>query len=256
MRKIILLMAVFFLFSVNSRSQSVTEMHNIAENMTKYVTIFDDFTYFNHVDTAGGVELSEFGWITAINTCSSLVVFDTLGGVLKGTTINTDNMGLSAQWNAETFKLDSIGANGRKPLLFRSRFLLGEVEDTDFILGLSITDTDLSDASTDGIYFKTWDASDTLWVIRQLNSGGDTTFIAELTDTTWYTAEIRWNGYNRVTFQLIEGADSAAITHTATANTPMDEELALSFGYYNGEDTSEIFYIDYIYCSQALKRED
>ena len=70
-------------------------------------------------------------------------------GITKFTTNDADNDALNLQRNGEGFRLKT----GRQ-LLMEFRLAIVDVDKTDWLIGLAITDTTLLDGTTDGLYFR------------------------------------------------------------------------------------------------------
>jgi len=261
MKKIILTFLVFFLLLGITNGQSLVEMRATKNTKLDFVTFFDDFeSYLHPVDTTGIVDslavnsITEYGWeITTVgaseDTCVDII--DGMNGILKLTPASADNDGAGFQWNAEIFDCDTNVTTGYRPLTLGMYVKLGEARESDFIGGLSITDSDLTDGSSDGIYFFKQDTKDSVLCITIRNSAGDTTVVDDVfSDSTWVRLDIDWNGRNRVTFRV----DNAIVaTHTTVSLLPADELLTQTFGFWNGQAVAEVFWIDYFYVSQARK---
>ena len=198
-------------------------------------TFLDDFFQFKLVSS------DESGWISteieAGTGDAAITSDDQAGGVLKVVTDDADNDGVQLQWNAENFKL----ASG-KPLWFEARVKFADATQSDFLVGLGITDTTLLGGLSDGVYFRKDDGDANIDFVTEKNStetATDTT--ADAADNTWVKLGFWFDGASSV-YAYVDGVLKA----THTTNICDDEELAVSFAYLNGAAGADTFYIDYV----------
>jgi hypothetical protein len=167
---------------------------------------------------------------------STVALTDGAGGLLLLTTDAAENDGINMQVTKEAFKL----ASG-KPCYFGCRFKLSEVTQSDFLVGLCITDTDLLGGMTDGAYFRKVDASAAMVFALEKNSSETTGAAVTLVADTWYVVEFFFDGTNVDFF-----VDGTIKTRIAQTNLPDDEELTPSIHLLTGEGVAHTATIDWI----------
>lgn len=189
-------------------------------------------TYFNDFDTyvAGDWTVTEVG-------TGSRALTNADGGVLLVTNAAADNDHNFFNKVGESFKFES----GKK-LWFKSRFKVSDATQSDFVVGLQITDTSPLDV-TDGVFFQKDDGDANLdFHVEKNNTATSSSAIATVTSDTYLTVSFYYNGVDNIA-AYIDGVlkDNVAIT-----NLPDDEELTVSFGIQNGEAVAKTMSIDYI----------
>jgi hypothetical protein len=170
------------------------------------------------------------GTVVTVSTAGTLVSVDSEdGGALAWTPSGTEDQGLQTQW-AEGFFL------GRKwPTYFGIRFKNVDVDQADWIVGLCINDTTLLGGLSDGLYFRSVDASAALTLVLEKDSTETETNIATLADATYVTAEWVYDG--DYVYAYIDGALVATVA-ASNANFPNDEHLAAAVALLTGEATA------------------
>ncbi len=166
------------------------------------------------------------------------------GGVLVITNDAADNDNDFFQWSGtdasgavESFKF----ASGKK-LWFKARLKISDATQSDFVIGLQITDTSPL-AVTDGVYLMKDDGDANLDCYVTKDSTSTTSVAAStLSDDTYAVLGFYYNGVDAVEFYK----DGVEIASLATTNLPDDEELTISFGIQNGEAVAKVLSLDYI----------
>ena len=142
-------------------------------------------------------------------------------------------------------------ASGKK-LLFAARFKVSDATQSDFVMGLQITDTTPLDV-TDGIYFQKddGDANVDFYVSKNATTGRLTTTAATTaTSDTFLTLAFYFDGKRYVSLWK-DGAQVGNVDLTTTLDTYLpDTELTVSFGVQNGEAVAKTMTIDYIFAAQ------
>lgn len=198
---------------------------------SKYYRYFEDFHKYLAADWV--ITTTEAGSGSAAET-----VADAAGGILVVTNDDADNDADFFQYINETFKYVA-----NKRLYFAARFKLSDANDSDFVMGLQITDTTPL-AVTDGIFFQKDDGDALLdFHVVKDSTASDVTGVATLADDTYVTVEFYYNGSSSKIELFVDGAlvGSAPLT-----NVPDDTELTVSFGVQNGEAAAKVLSIDYI----------
>tara|TARA_R110000868_G_scaffold88513_1_gene246762 strand:+ start:378 stop:1073 length:696 start_codon:yes stop_codon:yes gene_type:complete len=204
---------------------------------TVYHTYFDDFDTY----TAGQWIVTE----TQAGATQALTNAD--GGILLLTNSAADDDLNALQKVGESFLI----ATG-KEAYFKARFKVSDAIQSDFVIGLQITDaTPL--AVTDGIYFRKDDGDAFLDFVVMKNSTATTaSAIYTVVNDTYLTVGFYFNGVNEI--QYFAGTNSLNPTllgKSVITNLPNNEELTISFGIQNGEAVAKTMSIDYIFASKA-----
>lgn len=164
-------------------------------------------------------------------------VEDEDGGVLKLTNNAADNDNSFLQWASETFKFES----GKK-LVFQARFKVSDATQSDFVMGLQITDATPLDV-TDGVFFQKDDDDTELDVhVEKDNTQTSETNIHTMANDTYVEVGFYYDGKDAVNVFV----DGSQVARLGTDNLPDDEELTISFGIQNGEAAAKSMSIDYI----------
>lgn len=196
---------------------------------------FDDFDRYNASDWT--ITTVEGG---AGNATEALTNAD--GGVLLITNDDADDDSDFFNKVGESFKFES-----GKELFFKARFKVSDATQSDFVMGLQITDTTPL-AVTDGVYFRKDDGDANLDFVVIKNSTATTaSAITTVSDDTYITVAFYYNGKDSIKYYA--GTDTLNPTYRGSSvltNLPDDEELTISFGIQNGEAVAKTMSIDYI----------
>lgn len=196
---------------------------------TRYHTWFDDFDKY----TAGDWTLTT---VEAGAGSATEAIGNEDGGVLVITNDNADDDSDFFQWTRETFKFES-----GKDVWFKARFKVSDATQSDFVMGLQITDTTPL-AVSDGVYFRKDDGDANLdCVVIKDGTATTATAAATLANNTYYEMAFYFDG-KAIYWYL----DNRQIAESVLTNLPDDEELAISFGIQNGEAVAKIMSVDYI----------
>jgi hypothetical protein len=199
-------------------------------------------TYFTDFDTytAGDFTVTE----TQAGATQALANVD--GGVLLLTNSAADNDLNALQKVGESFKFEA----GKK-LFFKSRFAVSDATQSDFVIGLQITDTTPL-AVTDGVYFRKHDGDANLdFVVVKDSTASTATAIATVANNTYLTVGFYYNGVDEVVYAASTNSlNPTVLGKLPVTNLPDDEELTISFGIQNGEAVAKTMSIDYIFVSK------
>jgi len=196
-----------------------------------FIEYFDDFLQY----AAGDWTITT---VEAGAGDATEAVADAKGGVLVLTNDAADNDSDFLQYASETFTFDST-----KKLMFKARFKVSDATDSDFVMGLQITDTTPL-AVSDGIYFQKDDGDANLdFHVVKDSTATDGTAIATVADDTYMVVEFYYGGTGK---NIVAYVDGVAVGGYAVTNAPDDEELTISFGIQNGEAVAKVMSIDYI----------
>ena len=192
---------------------------------------FNDFMTYNSGDwtitttEAGGGDASE-------------AVTSSAGGALLITNDAADNDADFFNLKGEGFKLSSS-----KKAYFSARFKVSDATQSDFVMGLHITDTSPLDV-TDGIFFISADGAATLdFQVEKDNTATTTSSVATMANDTFITTSWFIDPDRDALYYSIN--NGTPLKSVAT-NLPNDEDLTISFGIQNGEAVAKTMTIDYI----------
>ena len=202
---------------------------------TKWITYFNDF--HEYVSGDWTITTTETGSGDATEALAST----SAGGLLLITNDDADNDLDFFNLKTEAFKFVA----GKKTF-FKARFAVSDATQSDFVMGLQITDaTPL--AVSDGVYFMK-DDGDASLDFHVEKDGSDTTAsaIATVSDATMLVAGFYYDGKSAIEYYV----DDVKLGTSVTTNLPDDEELAVSFGIQNGAAAAKTMTVDYIFVSQ------
>lgn len=198
-------------------------------------------TYFNDFDTyvvgdwtittteAGGGDATE-------------ALLDGDGGLLLITNDAADNDADFFQKVGESF-LFTAG----KKAFFKARFKVSDATQSDFVMGLQVTDTTPLSV-TDGVYFQKDDGDTQLDIYcRKDATTGSTSATNIFTVTTAFmVVAFYYDGVDKL-FYAVNG-DVLGHLDASSSFLP-DTELTISFGIQNGEAVAKTMTIDYIFAA-------
>lgn len=226
-----------------------TGVTNVAENTGTGGLVFPDptrcHTWMDDFDdyTAGEWTITETG-------VGTRAVGNLDGGILVITNAAADDDANFLQWSGntnaatvETWKWEATNS-----MWFKARFKVSDATQSDFVMGLQITDTTPLDV-TDGFFFIKSDGSTTMTFRAEKNNTASTVTIpTAIANDTYFTCGFFWDaglGVLNVYYN-----DVIAGQLTTTTNFCDDEELTISFGIQNGEAVAKVMSIDYILVSK------
>jgi hypothetical protein len=217
--------------TVASKSKKDLPMFQPYPSDQTYYGYFNDFMTYNSGDWT--ITTTEAGTGSATEAVTS-----SAGGALLLTNAAGDNDLDFLQLKGEAFKLSSS-----KRAYFSARFKVSDATQSDFVMGLQITDTTPL-ATTDGVFFIKDDGDTNLDLIVEKDSTStDTTAIHTMVDDTFVTVAWYIDPDASKVWYSINNAEPVSVVNT---NLPDNEELTVSFGIQNGEAVAKTMTIDYI----------
>lgn len=133
------------------------------------------------------------------------------------------------------------------PLWGEFKMMLIDDTNSDFWLGLSVTDTTLITGAANALWFqKDDDVRDVRWHTDDGGSTteGDTGF--DVDDMLWDYYGLKYDGVGRVEFWI-----NNVLRGSAETDINEDDEMRISFGLRNGVGKAKIMWLDYIDFFQA-----
>lgn len=219
----------------------------IGPNVVKYLTDFVDLP----VNASGEYNLPFT--VTKVGA-STFGPTDGSGGLGLITTGAVENDGINAQVPGEAFKLALNGTTWA--CYFGCRLKISEATQSDFFLGLAITDTDILGGVTDRVGFEKLDGSTAVKAMVEKNSTETLSGTLLTADTNFHTYELFFNGTTErggptLDF-FIDGAEVAV--NFALTNLPDDEELTPSLQFLAGSAGAKTATFDWIRAIQVGER--
>lgn len=197
---------------------------------TKYHTFFDDFDTLP-IDAQWTLTATSVGTGT-----SAITVPDADGGVARITTAANENDGIFAEWDSETFLIES-----GKQAWIKARFQVGDAIQSDMIIGLHSTSTTPLAAAL-RFAFITEDGSAAMFFnVDDNTTDADSATVVTLEDDTWVTVAAHYDG--KGTIKLY--ANDVHVTTMSDVAVP-GTEMAVGFGYLNGAAGAETTDVDYV----------
>jgi len=178
------------------------------------------------------------GATVTVATAGTLVgVASEDGGGVAFTPSGTEDQGLQLQALSEQFKFHTDW-----PAYFGFKFKNVDADQADWIGGLCITDTTLLGGMTDGIYFRSVDATAALTFVIEKDSAESEVAVATCVDATYLTAEYYYDGTN--VYAYINGVLAATLAKSLAA-FPNDEHLTPSIALLTGEATANTLTVEW-----------
>lgn len=195
----------------------------------------DVIKYELRPDVANAAGTDPTGWTTTVVEAgaggdSDVVPATDAGYAWNVVTDNAENDGVSTQLLGTPFELTSD-----QDLYCGFEFQINDVTQSDFFLGLAVTDTAILGGVTDRIGFESLDGSTDLKFALEKNSTQTlTASLATLADATVVFAEWYWDGSTVAVF--VDGTEQTA---PATTNLPDDVAMRLSIEFLTGEAAAQ-----------------
>lgn len=159
---------------------------------------------------------------------STAVLTNAVGGAMIMTSAANEDDGVQLQLkNSESYQL-----NGLFNCYFGINFQAVDVDQSDYLVGLAITDTTAIGGLTDGAYFRSVDAVATVQFVLEKDSLETSNSVATMADATNVTLEFFWDGINITAY--VDGVQQAQVATTDT-NFPNDEALTPTLAFLTGE---------------------
>jgi len=162
-------------------------------------------------------------------------------GILLLTNDAADNDADSLQLSKETFKF----VPGKK-LFFKTRLKVSDATQSDWLIGIVITDTTPL-VNTDGVYFQKDDGDANIdFHVNKNSTSTDATGIHTNVDDTYVELGFAYLPKKDGTYEVVYFVDGSRKGALASTNLPDDEELTVTINITNGEAVAKTMSIDYI----------
>jgi hypothetical protein len=166
------------------------------------------------------------------------------GGLLVVTNDDADDDSDEFQWaGGSGGVIESFKYEAAKGLYFKTRFKVNDATQSDFAIGLAITDTTFIDGTTDGIFFRKADGATSIELVIEKDSTETTVSCGNAADDTFMTLGFYYDPRIRK-FSVYK--DNVKVGTAVNTNAPDDEELAVSFAIQNGAAAAKVMTLDYI----------
>jgi hypothetical protein len=212
----------------------------IGEGVNQYVRRFSGYPVDNTTFLP-----TEF--VTTLVGVSTAVPTDVAGGAMLITTAGAENDGVKMQLGSTAG--ESIDLSGPFPVYFGTQFCISDVDQSDVLVGICVTDTGCLDGVTDGIYFRSVDESALLYFITEHGSVEGATAVATLADATDITVEFYFDG--TTVYHYVNGALTGSVART-DATFPHDQLMRLTIEFLTGAVATPTCTIKWVRLIQIL----
>ena len=127
---------------------------------------------------------------------------------------------------------ENVKLNGVYPLYLCLKFAINDVDQTDLLYGVAVTDTDCLGGVTDGLYIRSVDESAVLSLVMEKDSVETVAPMQTMVDGTIYTVEVYYDGSS--VFGYVDGTQVVELLDDAPT-FPNDEDMRLTFEFLTGE---------------------
>ncbi len=214
---------------------STTLMTYVAPDPSRTHQWFDDFD-----------DYSASEWIITETGSGTRAVANADGGILVITNGASDNDANFLQWSGLTLATaaETWTWQATQSMWFKARFKVSDATQTDFVMGLQITDTTPLSVS-DGLYFQKDDDATSLYFTAIKTAVGSTvvTGLGTIASDTYFTCGFWWDSILGVMTLYYNGNPVGSISDTTNFPT---RTLTLSFGVQNGDANARSMSLDYI----------
>lgn len=158
------------------------------------------------------------------------------GATFELVTAAAENDGINIQRNGEIYEFTSD-----QHVYFGIRLKINDVDQSDFLVGLGITDTTPLAGLSDAVYFRSVDASaDVATVTEKDSSETENTGVVTMSDDTYVTLEFYFDG--STVYFYVDGSEVAS----HTADIPDDEALRPTLHFLTGEGAAQTMTVQWL----------
>ena len=197
----------------------------LGEGVSKYL---QEFLALASDDTTGDPTEWEIA-LVEVAGASEAVVIDRAGGALELSTGDNEDDSLNYQLGAVAG--ENILLDGSYPCYFGTRLAFSDATNSDFTIGITVTDTEMLGGVADGIYFRTADAEDALEFVVE-NTASETVIGAgPIEDDVYVELEFLFDGQDVIGY--FNGQEIGRV-NKSSPDFPDDTELRLGFEFQAG----------------------
>jgi len=193
------------------------------------------------VDDATHAPLDFTNTLTGASTAE---VTDFAGGALLITSAGAEDDGYRLQLgHASTGVGRNFNFIAQYPFYFGINLAVSNASETDFFVGLAVTDTDALGAVTDGIYFRKVDGDTNVYFVAEKNSVESATAVLTMMGAQYRTFEIYYDGITA--FHYVDNALTGSISRL-DPHFPNDELMRLTIEFLTGSADVRTMTIDWV----------
>lgn len=263
MKKYLILIVVFFLFYSNGAWSQSTRFPNGVTNVEvkdalaemivpspcDIIQVFEDFNLetsnpvyiYSATGTTGVFSSSVKNWVVTTTELGSTTASETV----NNSTLQIINDNADNDLDYIQLQRDLFTPTSGKELFFEAKILCASgFTQSDFICGLQ--PTDITPLNGYGVYFQKDDGG-SYFVGKSVNASGvrAVTSTVSIADDTWYKLNIHSNGTNTSFY-----VNDTYIGSATSSTYPTSSLVKPSFGIQNGQASSSILQVDYIFAAQ------
>ena len=183
-------------------------------------------------------------WLTTPSGASTnALVAGALGGNMLITTAAAENNGITSQQVLG----EAFLPTANNEIYFGIRFQISDATESDFLVGLAITNQTPLGGITDGIYFRKIDGTTQCNFVVETAATETSTAALTVVAATWYILEFKWNGTN-----LYFYVDGVLTGTPVVTNIPTVEYLTPTICFLTGEAVAKTMTVDWIRVIQTV----
>ena len=183
---------------------------------------------------------------TDVQGVNTIAIADGDGGIITATLAGADDDEVQLQRVAAGITVESYLFDPDKRFFIEILATLSEVLLSEMLIGLSITDTTILAAPTDGIYFHKAEGAGLVTLDARKDDAEVSGDVGTIVDATAFRLQAFYDGQG--SDGRLYGALDGAIGSFSTPDTtfPDDEELTISFAVRAGEAAAKVLTLDRI----------
>ncbi len=209
----------------------------LGEGVVKYL---QDFLTLASDDTTGDATEWELA-ITEGAGNTTHVITDRAGGALLITTGTQENDGINMQLGAVAG--ENILLDGFSPLYFGIRVACSDADNSDFNLGVGVTDTETLGAWADAIYFRLVDASALVDFVVENTNSETVVGAGTLEDNVYVTLEFLFDGEDVIGYW---NGQEVGRVNKSSPDFPDDQEMRLTVEFETGDAHAHTLTIEWL----------
>ena len=238
---------VRFTAGVNTSVKNTTLSNLPRPDPTRICEYWNDFFEFMSTDTL-------LWTITKVGTGTTALTDGSFGELLL-TNSAADDDAINVNKVGEFFR----PVSGKK-MWFKARFKVSDATESDFAIGLAITDTTMitaggganGDGCTDGIFFSKDDGDTDLDFQTQLDTttGQNRATAIATVGTSYMSVGFEYDGKRSINYYVNDVQKGTLTTDDGAGNSYLpDTDLTIAFNIMNGTNAAKTMTVDYIYAA-------